>query len=252
MKQAVKKFFQYLGYEISRLESPSPGSSGHIVGNMRLLLEDLRSRGFVPLSILDVGANQAEWSRMAKSIFPKANCFLIEPQVEMKLFLEKFCEDFPGSAWFLAGAGAAPSHLTQTIWDDLAGSSFLPGESEELKRLGKQRIVQIITIDSLLDNKEITMPQLVKLDVQGFELEVLRGGQKLFGHTEVFILEISLFKFIEKMPIFHEVISFMSERGYLAYDFPGFLRRPYDGALAQVDICFAKHDGMLRTTNRWE
>jgi hypothetical protein len=54
------------------------------------------------------------------------------------------------------------------------------------------------------------------------------------------------------MPIFHEVIAFMAERGYFAYDFPGFLRRPYDGALGQVDICFAKHDGVLRTTNRWE
>lgn len=252
MRQVVKKLFQSLGYEIRRLDVPSRDSSQHPVGDMRLLLEDLRNRGFVPLSILDVGANQGAWSRVAKSIFPEANCFLIEPQVEMKLFLEQFCQDFPGSAWLLAGAGATPGQLTQTIWDDFAGSSFLPPESDELKEIGKQRLVKIITIDSLVDEGAISMPQLVKLDIQGFELEALRGGQKLFGYTEVFILEVSLFQFLENMPIFHEVIAFMAERGYLVYDFPGFLRRPADSALGQVDICFVKQDGVLRTTNQWE
>ncbi len=252
MKQSINKFFQYLGYEIRRFDPQSPGSSESPVGDMRQLLEDIRRRGFLPLSILDIGANKGEWSRVAKSIFPTANCFLIEPQVEMKPFLDKFCQDFPGSSWFLAGAGATIGQLTQTIWDDLAGSSFLPAESDELKKLGKQRLVQIITIDSLIEERSISMPQLVKLDIQGFELEALRGAQKLFGNTEVFILETSLFQFLDNMPIFHEVIAFMAERGYLAYDFPGFLRRPYDGTLGQVDVCFAKQDGVLRTTNRWE
>lgn len=250
MKRLVKQAFQRLGYDVHRLDRVV-GSPARPVGNMRMLLEDLRARGLSPQSILDVGANKGRWSSVAKDVFLMANCFLIEPQIEMKPYLDAFCQEFPHSRWFLAGAGATPGELTLTIWDDLAGSSFLPPESEELKKAGKQRRIPIITIDSLIEDGAIVMPQLVKLDIQGFELEALRGGAMLFGSTEVFILEVSLFRFMEGQPLFHEVVAFMANRGYLVYDFPGFLRRPYDGALGQVDVCFVKHDGFLRAENRW-
>jgi FkbM family methyltransferase len=63
--------------------------------------------------------------------------------------------------------------LTLTLWEDMAGSSFLPHESNELQ-LGANSGGSRLFIDSLIDNGEMTVPQLVKLDVQGFELEVLR------------------------------------------------------------------------------
>ncbi len=74
----------------------------------------------------------------------------------------------------------------------------------------------------------------------------------MYASFEVFILEVSLFKFLKDMPIFHEVISFMADKDYFVYDFPGFLRRSYDGALGQVDICFVKEGGLLRNYNRWD
>ncbi len=244
MRQAIKKLFQSFGYEIRRQDSQ--GNPILAVGNMQLFLEDLRERGFVPQSILDVGANRGNWSRMVKSVFPAANCFLIEPQVEMKPFLDSFCQDFPGSQWFLAGAGAVPGELTLNVSDNLDGASFLIPQTDELKHTLKERTVQVVTIDSLIEQKKIPIPQLVKLDIQGFEIEALRGGMKIFDHVELFIVEVSLFEFKDKMPIFHEVISFMEERDYLVYNFAGFLQRPYDGALGQVDVCFAKRDGALR------
>ena len=109
----------------------------------------------------------------------------------------------------------------------------------------------VVTIDSLLEEGAIEMPDLVKLDVQGFELEALRGGQRLFGPVEAFVLEASLFRFMPGIPLFHEVVAFMAERDYLAYDFGGWLRRPHDGALGQTDVCFARKNGILRTTDLW-
>jgi hypothetical protein len=44
--------------------------------------------------------------------------------------------------------------------------------------------------------------------------------QDLFGNVEVFILEVSLFEFIEGQPLFDEVVAFMKDRGYVVYDFP--------------------------------
>jgi hypothetical protein len=151
---------------------------------------------------------------------------------------------------FLAGAGAKKDILTLTIWDDLAGSSFLPKPDKKLKDVGKQREIEIITIDDLLHSSKLNYPELIKIDIQGFELEVLKEAEKTFGNTEVYILEVSQFPF-GGTPILSDVINFMFERDYVVYDFPGFLRRPFDGALGQCDICFVKKDVFLRKSNAW-
>jgi FkbM family methyltransferase len=223
------------------------------VGRMDSFLEDLKRRGLKCTSVLDVGANRAEWSRLAKKIFHEADFYLIEPQVEMIEYLEEFTEEFINSEYFLIGAGAKNDVLTLTIWDDLAGSSFLPHEDEKLLKEGKQRKVEIIKIDDLIESGKIKIPELIKLDVQGFELEALKGAKKTFGTTEVYILETSLFSFsdVPGMPIISDIINFMSDHDYVVYDFAGFLRRPLDGALGQCDVCFVKKDGFLRESNDW-
>ena len=236
-----------------QIENNGIGSETRPVGNMKYLLEDLKFRGLECKTLLDVGANCADWSRMAKSVFPSAKFHLIEPQVEMKERLEQFCIDFQDSSFFLSAAGAEKGILTLTIWDDLAGSSFLPKPDEQLRAQGKQRDIEIITINELITSSQIQIPEIIKLDIQGFELEALKGATSTFGHTEVYILEVSLFSFddVPGIPIFSDVINFMLERGYVVYDFPGFLRRSFDGALGQCDVCFVMNNSFLRQSNRW-
>lgn len=230
----------------------APASAGRSLGDLQAFLEDLRARGFEPASILDVGGFTGCWSRIAKEVFPNANCFLIEPQIEMQPDLDAFCVEFPGSSWFPVAAGAEPGELTLTVWkEDHSGSTLLYPEGEAPEGT-EARTVPIVTIDSLVADGSLPIPELAKLDVQGFELEALRGAEALFGTTEVFILELTLLETINPgWPIVHEVVAFMAERGYYLYDLPGFLRRPLDGALAQIDACFVKVDSFLRADGTW-
>ena len=253
MKSLLKKIISSTGYEIKKIQKPAPATDSRPIGNIKHLFEDLRARGLRCNTVLDIGANGAVWSRMAKSVFHEANFFLVEPQIEMKEKLENFCSEFKGSGYKLAGAGAEKGELTLTVWDDLAGSSLLPQENNDLLEKGKQRKIEIITIDDLISENVIPVPELVKLDIQGFELEALKGATKIFGKSEVILLEVSFMSFsdVPGMPEFAEVISFMYERGYVAYDLPGFLRRPLDGALGQCDVCFVKDDSFLRKSKDW-
>jgi FkbM family methyltransferase len=246
VKAAIKSGLDALGIEIRRNRG---GGIGRIVD----FLENIRTRGFVPRGIIDVGANRGDWTCLALSIFPEASVIMIEPQDEMQPYLSKLCSSVAGCQYVKAGAGRSASELVQTIWPDLNGSSFLPEADSSQLQSGKQRKTQIVTIDSLLsETYPDFVPDLVKLDIQGFELEALSGAQKTtFGRTEVFILETSLFSFLSRQPIAREVISFMFDRGYELYDITGYQRRPFDGALGQADLAFVKAEGRFRAETRW-
>ena len=218
---------------------------------MDLLLQDIKARGFNCRTVLDVGANQTLWSRTAIRCFPEAKFYLVEPQQELEAGLQEFCRRHKNASYFLTGVGAKKENQVITIWDDLAGSSFMPEVEDALLQQGRQRSVPVTTIDALIQEENIEVPDLIKMDIQGYELEALQGANLTFGKTEVYILEVALYKFMEGMPVFDEIIGFMRNRGYVVYDFGGFLRRPLDGALSQCDICFAKEQGLLRKSNQW-
>jgi len=89
-------------------------------------------------------------------------------------------------------------------------------------------------------------PYLIKIDVQGAELDVLAGGQTTLSQAEFVLLEVSLFQFFQQGPIFCDVVGYMKSKGFVPYDILGLQYRPLDRALSQIDISFVKETGLLR------
>ena len=107
-------------------------------------------------------------------------------------------------------------------------------------------------LDTLVRKKNIPYPDFLKLDVQGHELAVLKGADKSLGNTEVCLLEVSLLDFGSNSPLLTDVVSFMDERDFQAYDISQFMRRPYDKALFQIDMFFVKKDSKIIESTRWK
>lgn len=191
------------------------------------------------------------WTRMVMRVFPEAQFLLLEPQEELRSRLRTLCRNHENVNYRELAVGSAEETRVMTIWDDLNGSSFLPAEDEMWLKKGKQRKIEVTTLDSLLAEDPSGVPDLVKLDIQGFELEALKGAKTLLGRTELFVLEVSLYHFFENTPVLSAVIEFMAVRGYDLYDILDAVRRPHDGALAQIDIAFARRQGILRSSNAW-
>src|SRR5690606_2178677 len=134
--------------------------------------------------------------------------------------------------YLLLAVGDRSGTVTMNVTPDFDGSSALDYPGADPSR---QRQIPLETIDNLLATGKVPAPQLVKIDVQGCEMQVLQGGSALFRSAEVFIIETNLYRFMPECPLLHEVIAYMAERGFRVFDFAGSLRRPYQDDLAQVD-----------------
>jgi FkbM family methyltransferase len=231
-------------YELALV--PRGHASGH---DLRLrLFRQLSLSGFRPRHIVDVGAHRGLWSRDARSHFPGCAFTLIEPQAELAGELERFCAENPGSRAIIGGAGSEPGTLELVVKrHDPEGSSFA-FDRDQARRLGlERRPVEIVTLDQVCAGA--APPELVKIDVEGFELEVLEGASTLVGVTELFFLEVSLLDLRGDhvaRPGFHEVVERMAALGYDPFDLTDLIRRPRDGALALVELAFARRSGPLR------
>jgi FkbM family methyltransferase len=251
MRRVLSAAGRRLGRPLGWRDGDRPAAAAGPRGDLPGFLAALAGRGFAPRHVLDVGAHRGDWCRAAYDAFPGARFTLVEPQTDLGPDLERFCAQTPGARSIAAGAAAAPGTAPLTGFADRGASSFLPGEAPaggvEVRR------VPVITLDSLLDGPDAPpVPELVKIDVEGWELEVLAGAGRLLGATELFVLETALFEFRPGQPTLAEVVAFMARHGYLPYDLVWTYRRPLDGALALADVAFARRDGALRADNRWE
>lgn len=254
MKQLIKSLLPKFGLDAhagALTALKPPGSVARPIGRIDFFLQDLRARGFTPRGIVDIGANTGQWTVSARRVFPTARNIMIEPLAEMEVLLQQLAATIPGCVYVKAGAGAANGEMAQTITEQISGSTFLPaGDATQLAK-GAQRLTPIVTLNDVLAKTPGFEPDLVKIDIQGYELEALKGGASCFGRTEVFILETSLFSFWPAQPTTRDCIEFMHQRGYDLYDLTEWLRRPSDGALGQVDLAFARRGGYLRRSNVW-
>jgi hypothetical protein len=94
-------------------------------------------------------------------------------------------------------------------------------------------------------------PDFLKLDVQGYELEVLKGAEKSLPQMQVILAEVNLLDIHQNVPLFAEMIAWLNERDWIAYDICGLTRRPLDQALWQADLLFVPRHSSLRADKRW-
>jgi FkbM family methyltransferase len=240
MKRAIKRLFSIAGFEIRRRR---PG--GQVGPRMSLAgsLRQVRDAGFIPQTVLDIGAAQGNFTTECYRVFPDASYVMVEPLQENTSAMNRLMASIPRCRCIAAAAGRNDGDTTIHVHADLVGSStYLEHEDSDVN--GLPRSIRVIALDSHIQADG--GPFLLKVDVQGAELDVLAGAEATLVTTEYVVLEVSLFQFFVGGPLFHDVVSFMKTRGFVVHDVAGLLYRPLDGALAQMDVVFVKEDGILR------
>jgi FkbM family methyltransferase len=208
-------------------------------------MDHLLRLNFRPQTIVDVGIAYGTPGLYGK--FKGVKYLLVEPLHEYKGILTKICSEYDAE-YVIAAASSRPGKITLNVHPDLSGSS-LYNETEGNHVDGTPREVLAVTIDGLCREKKLNGPYIVKIDVQGAELDVLAGASQVLLETEIIILEVSLFQFFKNGPQFYDVVNFMKKQGFVVYDIFGGHNRLLDNALGQIDIVFTKENGFFRKSH---
>jgi len=88
------------------------------------------------------------------------------------------------------------------------------------------------------------VPDLIKIDAEGLDLEVLRGAKSIFGKTEVILVEASVVNTVFKNDVL-AVVAFMRENGYSLFEITD-LNRPFEKrVLWLVELLFVRANGPI-------
>ena len=246
VKRVINEMLGPLGLEIVRkgtVGQPQVASPVAVRSTLRGALLQVKRLGLLPGTVFDVGA--ASGTPPLYETFPDARHVLIDPLVENEPLLAVLARSLKSAEYLIAAAAEEAGTLTINVHPDLVGSSLYL-ESEDSGVNGVPRVVPTVRLNDLRRERALPAPYVVKVDVQGAELDVLRGATEVLAETEYVILETSLFHFFGNSPLAYDVMTFMKEWGFALYDLVDCGYRPLDGAMSQVDMGFVKETGAFR------
>jgi len=123
--------------------------------------------------------------------------------------------------------------LEINLYSDLGAATML---RERHAQPESTREVPVRRVDDICSSYEVIGPVLLKIDVQGAELDVLRGSEGFLGHVEMIVVEVCLYKVYENGSDFADVFTWLDSHDFCLFDICGSYCSPTDGTLQQIDI----------------
>lgn len=193
-----------------------------------------------PSAVIDVGANKGQFAYLANMLWPNAKLFSFEPLPGPR---ERYQRLMQGRATvFDCALGEAEGIATMHVASREDSSSLLPlGEQREVFQMDEVQAfdVPVRRLDRVLP--DLPAPALLKIDVQGFEYEVLQGATNLFSRIDWIYVEASYVELYQGQRLIGDVQELLESHGYqltsqhnTAHD---------KGRLVQADFLFTRRPG---------
>ncbi|NOH01016.1 MAG: FkbM family methyltransferase [Chloroflexi bacterium] len=195
--------------------------------------------------IVDVGANRGQSALIARKVFPNALIHSFEPLEEpARVFRTIFGNDSKVKLYpYAIGREKTTATLHVTKDDDSSSilpvsqtqSAIFPGAAEV-----EAREVTVLPLSEALDAVSLPAASLLKIDVQGFELEVLQGSEDILDKFSHLYIECSFVELYKGQALAHEIIAWLAQRGFVL---SGIHNLYYEhGRAIQGDFLFSKKE----------
>jgi len=208
------------------------------------IFNHLKSNDFQ--TIVDVGANRGQFVLVARRQFPQARIISFEPLEEAAAVFRRVFKSDPLTSLHQIAIGPEekqlPMHVSHA--DDSSSlmpisdlqSRIFPGTEEK-----EIRNIEVKPLNAILSAKDIITPALLKIDVQGFERDVLKGCLSLLSSFKYIYIECSFMELYIGQALAHEIIAFMEKEGFFL---SGVYDLSYDrqGIAVQGDFLFMRSE----------
>jgi len=199
-------------------------------------LDRIVKRGLTVNTVIDIGASNGMWSEAVLPYFPDARYLLIEAQKTHEKDLQRFTAAHPNMEYVLKAAGEKAGTIFFDDAEAFSGQAVTQRTRENLIE------VPVCSIDEEVTARSLPGPYLLKFDVHGFELPILRGAKHTLDNTSLIIMECYNFEIAPESLLFHDMCRHLHELGFRVADISEPLWRPGDRMLWQMDIFFVRAD----------
>jgi FkbM family methyltransferase len=182
-------------------------------------LKGMNDGGFKPKVIYDIGACVLHWTNSAKTVWPNARYIVFEAMSETQFLYEE-----QGLGYVCGSPLYHTDNVDLEFYENLihpAGNSIyqenevLSPAAAYLYSNNNKVIKKSATLDTLVKHFNFELPDLIKMDVQGAELDVLRGAQNTLKNCNHLILELQEEDYNKNAPKLNEVEQYLNSIGFV-------------------------------------
>lgn len=250
IKNLIGNILKTLGYKITKTSNVSAASTTQIIKSIEnkedllsTFYNNLKANKFYPKFVVDIGANTGTWTRELLKNFPETNVLMIEPQERLMPNFQDLLGD--NVSFMPVGVSNKNDILRFTLHERDDSCSFIYTEEEANKMGLKQIEIPVKTLNSIIEENDYPVPDIIKIDAEGLDLEVIEGASNFYGKTEVFLVEASVCCETYKNSV-AKIVSMMDQSGYQMYEITDLNRPfPHSPILWLIEIAFVRKDGYL-------
>jgi FkbM family methyltransferase len=195
-------------------------------------------------TILDVGANVGQFALAAAVHFPESRIYSFEPLPDVFSELQENTRGKKNIKSFNCALGNHNGQISfyRNEYTRLSSSLKINKENNHLRydqNLTSLTKVDVCKLDDFKILIDIQPPVLLKMDVQGMELDILNGSTNILSDIDFILCEVALVKLYDDQPLFDDIHCFMSSTGYELVA-PLLMNKGKGGRVIEVDLLYRK------------
>lgn len=172
------------------------------------------------LVVYDIGAATGVVSRTLAKLANVQAVHAFEPIPDSFQLLREYVAGYPRVVCHNVALGDRNQREKLHLSAQPDSSSLLPmAETHKMEFPGsadcREIEVEVVRLDDFVAAQQLPLPDVIKIDVQGYELEAFKGGLQTLRHARYCIIEVSFTPLYEGSPIFDDVYQFMISQGFI-------------------------------------
>ena len=186
-------------------------------------------------TVYDVGAFQGDWTKLLKKTsLKKSKFYLYEANVENEIYLKN-----SGHKYFINVLSDKNKEVKFFSKVHL-GDSYFPEKTNFYENKIVPKTLKTTTLNEIQKKIQIPPPDFLKIDTQGSEIDILKGGSEILNNCKVILLECPVISYNSGAPSLSDYIKYLDGINYLPLEITE--KHYLDKVLIQIDIVFLKKD----------